>query len=259
MIDRYLKVCRPFGRQMTKQWKKVFISIKILFGLFVSAPCFLFYESVPKISDDGLILGRRCSSVSAGMPKVVLAWNILIFSCALIELILMSVIYVLIGRVIYKTTNFRKKAQIRKGTDNALTSTTSMSNIDTVKDVSTSDTILEMKTITRTQNTVDENKHPDTDNKPVRRRASVRKVSGSRLTKAFMAITIAFGISFIPTISMNILETTRADFWFTLSDHEYNGIMFLYTFYIFNSIVNPFIYFLMDVKFKQEVIELHLC
>ena len=69
VIDRYLKVCRPYGRQMTKPWKKVLIGLVVVSGLFVSAPCFLFYGSAPKISDDGSIIGRRCSSVNAGMPE----------------------------------------------------------------------------------------------------------------------------------------------------------------------------------------------
>ena len=96
------------------------------------------------------------------------------------------------------------------------------------------------------------------DKELARRRASNRDSSNSRITKVFLAITIAFGISFIPTISMMILESTRANFWFTLTDQEYVGIMFLYTFYIFNNIVNPFIYIVMDEKFKEEVNKLHI-
>ena len=146
VIDRYLKVCRPYGRQMTKPWKKVLIGLVVVSGLFVSAPCFLFYGSAPKISDDGSIIGRRCSSVNAGMPELALGFNISRFSIDSVELILMSVLYFLICRLIFKTAKFRKQVQTRKADEIGINSTTNLSNFEVEQGVSTSDITLDTST-----------------------------------------------------------------------------------------------------------------
>lgn len=57
VIDRYLKVCRPFGRQMTKGCKKKFLVMVIFIGMTISAPCFLFYGSAEVTSEGGTIIG----------------------------------------------------------------------------------------------------------------------------------------------------------------------------------------------------------
>ena len=169
----------------------------------------------------------------------------------------MSVLYFLICRVIFKTAKFRKQVQTRKADEIGVNSTTNLSNFEIEQGVSTSDITLDTSTTdARKQDTT--RKQSDMDKELARRRASNRDSSNSRITKVFLAITIAFGISFIPTISMMILESTRANFWFTLTDQEYVGIMFLYTFYIFNNFVNPFMYIVMDEKFKEEVNKLHI-
>ena len=281
VVDRYLKVCRPYGRQMTKPWKKIFLGLVIISGLLVSAPSFLFYGSAPKVLDDGSITGRRCSSVNGGLPKLAVAFNVSLFSIASLELVLMSVLYFLIGRVIFKTAKFRNQAKTRNGRDIIAPSTTAITNIDVDQGMSTSDVSLDLSSSdTRKHDTTDNREQgkqdtadnweqrkqnptynreqSHTDDKSTRKRSN-RDSSNSRITKVFLAITVAFGISFIPTISMMILESIRADFWFTLTDQEYVGFMFLYTFYIFNNFINPFIYVLMDEKFKQEVINLHVC
>ena len=111
-IDRYMKLCRPFGRQMTRPWKKIFLGLVIFYGLLIGIPRFLFYGSIPKVLDDALVIGRRCNSVSAGMPELSLAYTVTMFSNALLELgMMMAVLYFLIGRLIFKSAKFMKQAQ----------------------------------------------------------------------------------------------------------------------------------------------------
>ena len=168
VIDRYLKVCRPYGRQMTKPWKKIFIGLVVLSGFLVSAPCFLFYGSAPKISDDGSVIGHRCSSVSAGMPELALAFTVSLFSIASLELIFMSVLYFLICRVIFKTAKFRKQVQTKKGGDKIPTSPATMSSIDVDQGVSTSDVTLDTSTSDTRTPPITENKAIRTANQQVK-------------------------------------------------------------------------------------------
>lgn len=245
VIDRYLKICRPFGRQMTKPWKKILTIVVVSFGLFVSAPSFLFYGSSPKTSDNGTIIGRRCSSVNDGMPEVALAFNISLFSIASAELIFISVLYFLICRVIFQKAKFRNQVQTRKHIGELGNSANETS--DCLEDENY------VSTVSTSAITVKEKKDVDIYKESMKREYVKRESANSRITIVFLAIVIAFGISFIPTISMMIWESTRVDFWFTLTDQEYVGIMFLYTFYMSNNFINPFIYSFMDKKFKDEI------
>jgi len=68
-----------------------------------------------------------------------------------------------------------------------------------------------------------------------------------------MAITVIFVITYIPKVTLMIVESQNANFWLTMSAEEFTGYRFLYTFYIINNIVNPFIYGFFDVKFREEL------
>lgn len=45
-IDRYLKICRPFGRQLSLKWKKLSIAISLIAALILAIPVFIFNGSV---------------------------------------------------------------------------------------------------------------------------------------------------------------------------------------------------------------------
>ena len=245
VIDRYLKICRPFGWQMTKTWKRVFVGVVIIAGFVVSAPCFIFYGSAAKSLEDGTIIGWRCSGVSGGYPDLALAFNISLFSIAFAELVLMSVLYFLICKVIFKKSKFRQQHQ--------------MTVAENSEAPPISDTHFEENPSLDIASDSNSDKRKGTSTKHIsfkKFKAANREATNSRITRVFLVITIAFGISFIPTIAMMVLESTNVNFWFTLSDQEYVGIMFLYTFYIFNNFINPFIYGFMDEKFRFELKQL---
>lgn len=101
-VHRYLKLCKPFGRQMTHKWKKIYLAIILGGMVLVSLPSFAFYGSAAVKSPGGTLSGLRCTSVPAGLPKVALVFKIILFLLILGNLTALVVLYSLIGRALYK-------------------------------------------------------------------------------------------------------------------------------------------------------------
>ena len=100
-IDRYMKICRPFGRQLSLRAKKLSILSVVLISLTLSAPCFVFYGLAEVESKDNLI-GWVCTSVTNGMPELSMAFNVFILGITAVESVVISILYFLICRVIFK-------------------------------------------------------------------------------------------------------------------------------------------------------------
>ena len=106
VIDRYLKICRPLGRQMDRKWKKRSIGIVIATAIVISAPYLHFTDALETESENSHLIGRTCKSSPSGIPKIYLAYLILFLVLIIGEMIAMSVLYILICRVVFKKPNF---------------------------------------------------------------------------------------------------------------------------------------------------------
>ena len=249
-IQRYLKLCKPFGKQMTHKWKKVYLGIILVGMVLVALPCFAFYGSTEVKSNDSDIKGLRCTSVTAGLPKVALVYKALLFLLILGNLIVLIVLYSLIGRVLYRQAKFSWKLNITK----EATSGTSESSTRETDDDSTAHAYIKANQLPDTDKDIDshpqcvENKHSKTAGAGLRK----HKSPGHRVTLIFMIIAGVFVVCFIPKLIMLIWESRKTDFWLTLTPSELGGYRFLYTFYIVNNIINPFLYGFLDKKFQTE-------
>ena len=132
VIHRYLKICTPSGRQMTHKWKKIFLAIIFCGMVLVALPCFAFYGSGSVTSPSNNLVGQWCTGVTAGQPKVAVAYKVILFLLVFGVLVVLVVLYSLIGRVLYKRGMFSWKPNFTKeapsatfdsgtlGTDNVL-------------------------------------------------------------------------------------------------------------------------------------------
>lgn len=245
-IFRYLKICKHSERQVYLKWEKISVIIIILFVLIISLPSFVFFGSAQVISEDGELTGYRCTGVSGGEPMLALAFNISLLVVVVSVMIVMSILYFLICRVVF--TKAKSGVQTNKLTVD--------SRVHVVVDNETkSESLSTVMTISACDQEIVKQK--PVDRKP--QKSSKRKVKKSRITVIFIVITIVFAISFIPKLAMMVLESKNADFWITLSDNELAKYMFLYSIYIFNNFINPFIYGFLDKRFQSELKKLCPC
>ena len=248
-VHRYLKLCKPYGRQITHKWKKILLAIILSVMVVIALPCFAFYGSAEVKHPEADLTGLRCTSVTAGLPKVALVYKIVLFLIILGILIVLIVLYSLIGKVLYKQAKFSVKLNLTK----EVTSVTSDSGT-----CETSDKAHKSSHSRETHISADESaSHPHNNNnnrQPITADSRLQKhrSPGYRVTIMFMIIAGVFVICFIPKLTMMILESRNPDFWLSLTPSELGGYRFLYTFFIINFVTNAFIYGFMDRKFQTE-------
>lgn len=248
-IQRYLKLCKPFGKQMAHKWKKVYLGIILGGMVLVALPCFAFYGSAEVKSNGGDIKGLRCTSVTAGLPKVALVYKALLFLLIFGTLIVLIVLYSLIGRVLYRQAKFSWKLNFTKeATSGTSESSTHETDDDNTHAYAKSNQFQDTKKETDPQSQCFEKRHSSMTDARLRK----HKAPGHRVTGIFMIIAGVFVVCFIPKLAMLIWESRKTDFWLTLTPSELGGYRFLYTFYIVNNIINPYLYGFLDKKFQTE-------
>ena len=107
-VDRYMKICKPFKRQLSVTKKKLSIPIFAIISVILSAPCLLFYGLAQVKSVDN-INGTVCSSVTGNMPTLSMAFSISILVLTSVQSTIMSVFYFLICKVIFRQQKRRKQ------------------------------------------------------------------------------------------------------------------------------------------------------
>jgi len=240
---------------MLKQ-KKIAIAFVGIASILISWPCFIFYGPKPVIkSDNTNIIGHRCTSIRGPWTATEpLVFKTFILMLIVICLIILIVAYGLIGRVVRRQIRFRKRS---KSNPNVTLTDEEESGPriqetreENTEELSTQDS--ESGTIvfsTEASKNFDKIKKAKIENKKTKK---VQKESGIRFTKVFMLITLIFVLSYIPKLGMMVYESRKENFWTDLSHHELGGYRFLYTLFIINNIVNPFIYGYFDTQFRAE-------
>ena len=156
----------------------------------------------------------------------------------------MAVLYSLIGKVIFKKVNFSIKDKSKpKSTGDAISTemfSTQSPNIDK-SIVSTDVSTITTNSLDGKTTAVNLNSH---------KRASIHHW---RITLVFNIVTITFAVSFIPKVTMMVIESVSSSFWLNMSEDELGIQMFLYSIYIFRNFSKPVIYNFLDKKFQIEV------
>ena len=254
-VQRYLKICKPFGRQMTPRWKRIAIALVILVLIFLSLPAFVFYGSAPveRQDMDMNLTGFRCTSVTADMPKVALVYKFVLFLTILTELIVLIVLYSLIGRLLFRQTQFMGQKKPIAVTEASATSVTYESATAETDDEDRKYTPGNQYAINKQIVILSEKPNGGKLKTETEARTRKHRIPGFRISLMFMVITAVYVLSFIPKLTMMVWESRKSDFWQTMSDSEMGIFRFLYTLFIFNNIANPFIYGFMDKKFQTEL------
>ena len=56
-VDRYRKICKPFGKQMTRKWKRLSLVICLIVDIILSSQCFFFYGAAAVQKRDRQLIG----------------------------------------------------------------------------------------------------------------------------------------------------------------------------------------------------------
>ncbi|XP_033734652.1 cholecystokinin receptor-like [Pecten maximus] len=275
--ERYLKLCRPFGRQMTVYVKKVIIAIMVIISLVFAAPALYIYraEEVPLRMKRGFeIQTWKCIDMKDKQHEAGhVVYKVLLFVITMVRFAVLLFCYGNIIWVIFRQKRFR----LRLGSMSSSASTSVSCSHDVEEAMEMKDPNVKGKTSEHVKESGSQHgfQTPFIGNKPRKqsfsdREGSKRKQSlvsttgsqgrrgshadrqGVRLSVIFILITIIYIISFGPKVWLMIEQTLNRNFWSSVPPSLLLLYRFLHTFYIVNNIVNPIVYGIMDKRFRID-------
>ncbi|XP_052251182.1 cholecystokinin receptor type A-like isoform X1 [Dreissena polymorpha] len=80
-----------------------------------------------------------------------------------------------------------------------------------------------------------------------------------KITMMMFTITVAFILTYLPFLTVSIMDTTNNAFWKGLTHAEKIVCDFMLRIYVLNNVCNPFIYSFWDAKFRRELRRCFVC
>lgn len=244
----------------------------ILFQKTFQCICF---EKVPVDGFFYCFLGYRCgrNTFLTGLEGYFTTYNVVLSAVAFTGITAVTVLYVFVGKTIFKQTKFRsrfasspRKSYISPKSDSGVVSD---GNDDVFLENSVKgneENKARKDSADSFYSTDDELESTDADlprkkssNNPRKKSIISHVYTVSQVLRKFkisilfMCITLVFVLTFTPRLVIMISEATNKGYWSGLTDNQIRASLFFYRFYIVNNIVNPFLYAAFDSRFKQEV------
>lgn len=278
-IQRYLKICRPRGFQMTLIWRRVAILIIMCVAISYSVPI-LFAAGNKNV--DWTFKGRNVTGITCSINAQDKPDFSSIFYPATLVIIIANIIattavYIPVGCVIYKT--FIKKNETiwyvnsRNSESIEVTSTDDNSSKEleckTIfqkhsfgkkkSEIPTNNTnnVVCIGKLQRTQSNISPSTRTSTISERRRTKRGVK--TAVNFNTMFLAIVLFYMLSYIPTGTMFIVSSKHSLFWFKLPDIELGILMWVQRIYIVNHVVNPLIYGYFDIYFRESIKSIFKC
>ncbi|KAK3085848.1 hypothetical protein FSP39_009608 [Pinctada imbricata] len=265
-IERYRKLCTPFGRQIVG--REIYVACAIVFAIafIVAIPSVSVYGiSIKDIPEYPLVKGEDCRAVKSLKHGFIYMAFILILSTSMF--VACAVMYSIIGRVLYLHYSSRKNqgkcsSVCSDSTDSSSPTKQTIANINDTSqesDPGSSESLggskkktMEPKysnvdsithsSIKSTGNDVGKTLSPLSDPKA--------KVDNTmRITLMLLVATSMSYLGYIPAIMTEIVKAANA---YTLSKDIYKAMNILTRSFYLNNAVNPIVFFLMDKRLRKD-------
>ncbi|XP_033735833.1 orexin receptor type 2-like [Pecten maximus] len=279
-VQRYRKVCHPFGGKYDLKRCKIDASISISFATIMAIPNLIFFGEIP-VRDtikNITVVGHRCGLRTEGselLDTTIYFYQVLCFIVVVAIVIALIVMYSCVGKKIYvqaKRVEHARTSSMTSGSesDSQYGSSTGNSGNGGVKlklpekgrskaSNSESSTMLKSNGSRRSQRSRSCPSTPTSPNgsmsKPHFKQKRAKSVS-RRYTILFMAISVFFVLSYLPTLLANTISKNMWDspsFWTDNSDQEKTMYTYLFFTYFINHIANPFFYGFFDSSFRRRI------
>lgn len=243
-VQRYQKICRPFGFQMNIKCKRTVVAIVLLLAAAFAFPTIFLYEKVEVVHPVRNITGHRCGPVP-NTEKFGEIYRGIVIGAELMSVICMSFFYGFVGyTLITKMKPTRKeheKVSESRATNSEFTGDESKTT-GTIDDT----TYVELRL----------DKNGGTSNKLEKKNEKTRNAktrTGKQYSLMFMLISLVSILCFFPPWIFVLLETKNKAFWNHLTYEETQVFIIIRGLFVLNFVVNPFIYGYFDSKFRRNV------
>lgn len=273
-FQRYLKVCRPFGPQMTLRWRRASLVIILLLSLVFSGPFIIWNEKleIPNtaLNVTGYICGANVLKIDDNSNSFLgfIFFVFLILVLVMVELIGLNG---LIGRTIFiiLKNDRKRRGELNEATKISWNQSTGQKEPSTSQTVEGSTGYSTDSTNTATHGDSNEkidlnlkNKRDELSNAEANIKmepGSNHKDSSRLFSYMFMVISLSFILSYIPQIFLLYSLFRDRYFWIKSSQVETIVYKFLDQMVMINNIVNPFVYGFFDKKFRSAAKALICC
>lgn len=261
-LQRYLKVCRPFGKQMTLRWKRGALGLTLFMSVALSMPLNIWNEEIPVRNKELNITGYMCEArlegnLGAGFIIFVVCVTVL----ALIIMLGMIIFNSLIGRTIYIQLKLERKRieQVELTRHRQAVSKRAKTAIPIHVSENSEDLTPSVVTTEESSTSINEKSNSKLDKgdeflSPKQREKHERKrmLSSHRYSYMFMVIALAFMLSYLPQFILLFVGIGDTMFWVKRTKIELSLFSFIREMNVINNIVNPFVYGFFDRHFRQE-------
>ena len=246
-IDRYRKVCQPFGWQIRQHQARNIYIVLVSVAFVVSLPTLVFFGKRDLDLSPHNITGQGCLIREEHFGTLYIRlYGLFLWLIFVSVLILLMFSYVSIGKVVFKQAKRKNSRTGSESQPKPLTEekTTSMSDGSSGRkpvrhDSIVSDPGLKYR-LSRAQSSE-------------RSRKSSRASGLQRSTYIMFLISLIFVISFVPYLSLRLVEALDKTYVQSLKESGRAVFNFFLRCYFLNCVVNPFIYCACVAKFRQDV------
>ncbi|XP_062611812.1 B1 bradykinin receptor-like [Saccostrea cucullata] len=231
-VQRYLKICKPLGKQMDENKRKLCLACIVVFSILYSCPVLLFSgnKEVEGIFNGHNVTGLTCFTGAGNYPTYEAIYYYIIFLLMVVNILTVGFLYIPIGVVIYRHNKLRA-ARRRKSME-----------------------------ITSTQfDSISDNKPSQCSTKEISSKPKIHKESKINFNVMFFTIIVFYLISYTPTCIFLIISKLSPEMWYNISNAETIIFFTLQRFYVINHVVNPIIYGYFDMKFRSDIVNLFKC
>ena len=233
-IQRYLKICRPLGKQMTLKWRRIAIIAVAIANFVYFMPVLIVAKVSPIVGNHHGIdfTGNSCLTGTGADPAFEKVYYIIVSLIIILNIGFTIAFYVPIGCFLYQRA--RRIPSLHKSDSKGEAS--SLRNRSTAS-------MSEAKILGESCNTTD---------------CQSTSMTGAqnRFNAMLTTIIVVYVISYVPTCVVMLYCEVEHNFWFFLSSLELQIFVGLQKALIINHIANPIIYGFFDLNFRAEVVNL---
>lgn len=244
-VNRYLKVCRPNGYQLTGKKRKIALLFVLAISFITTLPLLYFMGRLEgSVENNGVEINvTSCGLMKDRSNAYSKLYFFLELFLSLLIMIFTVALYIPIGITIYnrfKSVRNSKRVKMLLGI-----TTSEVSADDGGADTSSETMATSSPHYTEALQNV-------LDSSISRKKNSHRRRVRHNFTSMFVTIVIFYVISYLPTFVLIIVPSKNPfRFWFTLDDFSLNILVILKRAFIVNHIVNPFVYGYFDLHFRS--------
>lgn len=274
-VDRYRKICIPYGKQMSLNTAKAMCLSAIGVSLLTSWPPLIIFGSTPTQTSEPNIVGHECFLLEKYRDSHLFTYyTAALLFLAVDSFIILAVLYTYIGRAIWNQHTFRSKgveSHANMTTDkmsNAVPGTNAEANLHSgsrhlnhSQEGIANNTIsifakpahvqIEMcQTVSSTCNKASPEERQRQKNKFDRTKRTARML---------FFVTITFFFSYVPFLILHIMSLVDQD-WIPNMSYTAKFIFntVVWTLFI-NNMANCIVYSFFDEKFRQELKSVYKC